>query len=99
MVGLRTFGLLGLGLATTLAQKHNRVPHRQHDQTFHPDAVLVFTVENTSLPCVGSRPTVLINGTAPGPEIRLKEGQTSWIRVYNNIPDENATMVRLVCVD
>lgn len=68
----------------------------QHGPDFVPDAVLVVTVENITLPCIeGKRPTVVVNGTLPGPELRIKEGQTTWIRVYNNMSDMNTTMVRL----
>lgn len=66
-----------------------------HDETFVPDAVLVFTVDYISQPCVAAKSTVLINGTTPGPEIRLQEGRTSWVRVYNNIADMNVTVVSL----
>lgn len=65
-----------------------------HDQTFVPDAVLRVTAENQTTSCLPSKSTVLINGTSPGPELRLIEGRTYWIRVYNDIPDANLTMVR-----
>ena len=32
-------------------------------------------------------------GTAPGPKITLTEGQTSWIRVYNDMEQQNLTVV------
>jgi hypothetical protein len=40
----------------------------------------------------------LINGTSPGPEIRLVEGQVFWIRVYNDMDGKNLTMVRMSSV-
>lgn len=64
-----------------------------HDETFVPDAVLLITSENTTQSCLPAKPVVLVNGTTPGPEIRLQEGQTYWIRVYNDMTDANATMV------
>lgn len=39
------------------------------------------------------RDSVVVNGTSPGPEIRLKPEQTTWIRVYNDMDNENLTMV------
>ena len=85
-----------LAAATTRSTKSKPISPfnlKVHDEAFVPDAVLVFTVENISTSCVPAKPTVLINGTAPGPELRLKEGRTSWIRVYNNISDQNVTVV------
>lgn len=64
-----------------------------HDETFVPDAVLRITAENTTQSCLPSKSVVLANGTSPGPELRLLEGQTYWIRVYNDMPDQNLTMV------
>jgi hypothetical protein len=40
-----------------------------------------------------SRFTVVINETTPGPLIVLDEGKVTWIRVYNDIPHQNLTMV------
>lgn len=64
-----------------------------HDESFIPDAVLRVTAENISQSCLPAKTTVLVNGTSPGPEIRLMEGKTYWIRVYNDMPDANLTMV------
>ncbi|KAE8448912.1 hypothetical protein EG329_008708 [Mollisiaceae sp. DMI_Dod_QoI] len=63
-----------------------------HDDTFVPDAVLRVTAQNKTTSCLPSKSTVLVNGTAPGPELRLVEGQTYWIRVYNDMPSANLTM-------
>jgi len=84
LLGLLSFLPCCLGATTT------------HDETFIPDAVLIYTTENiTQTSCVAEKATVLINGTSPGPELRVKEGQTAWIRVYNNIADQNVTVVSL----
>jgi hypothetical protein len=64
----------------------------QHDAHFHPDVVLHVTAEVIPIACT-SRYTVVVNGTTPGPLIVLDEGKTSWIRVYNDIPNQNLTMV------
>jgi hypothetical protein len=70
-------------------------PPVPHNASFVPDHVLRLTYENVSVGCQ-SRASVLINGTLPGPELRLQPGKTSWIRVYNDMTDYNATMVRLL---
>jgi hypothetical protein len=63
-----------------------------HGSDFVLDYVLVVTYENTSIACQ-SRMSTLINGSTPGPTLRLQPGKTSWIRVYNNMADYNLTMV------
>ncbi len=67
-----------------------------HDETFVPDAVLRITAENKTQSCLGSKEIVLVNGTSPGPELRIQEGKVYWIRVYNDMVDKNLTMVYLV---
>jgi L-ascorbate oxidase len=66
-----------------------------HDETFVPDAILRITQANISQSCLPPKLVVLVNRTSPGPELRLKEGQTYWIRVYNDMVDRNYTMVCL----
>ncbi|KAH8790942.1 putative laccase [Hyaloscypha sp. PMI_1271] len=63
-----------------------------HDESFVPDAVLRVTQQNITQSCLASKSNVLINGTSPGPELRLLEGQTYWIRVYNDMTANNLTM-------
>lgn len=63
-----------------------------HDDSFQPDHILRVTAQNYTEAC-NTRYSVLINGTSPGPELRLKEGQVSWIRVYNDMKDDNTTIV------
>lgn len=63
-----------------------------HDDCFTPDYVLEATEEDVRIDCQ-TRRSVVINGTFPGPPIHLKENQTTWIRVYNRMPDQNFTMV------
>ena len=65
-----------------------------HDETFVPDAVLRITTENRTQSCLPAKSVVLVNGTSPGPELRLLEGKSYWIRVYNDMPEKNLTMVR-----
>lgn len=63
-----------------------------HDASFTPDHVLVATYEPETIAC-NIRDSVLINGTSPGPTLYMKEGRTTWIRVWNKIPDQNFTIV------
>jgi L-ascorbate oxidase len=67
-----------------------------HDSTFHPDHVLRVSERNISVACE-SRYSVVVNGTSPGPPLRLKAGKTSWIRVYNDMSNNNLTMVSQYC--
>ena len=38
--------------------------------------------------------TLMCLGTVPGPALYLKENQTTWVRVYNDLLEANTTMVR-----
>ncbi|KAF4976654.1 hypothetical protein FZEAL_6716 [Fusarium zealandicum] len=62
-----------------------------HDDSFAPNYVLEVTRGEIQINCE-TRRSVTINGTYPGPTIHLTEGQTSWIRVYNRMPDKNTTI-------
>lgn len=63
-----------------------------HDSSFTPDAALVVSWKNISQSCYPVKETVVVNGTTPGPELRIMEGKTYWIRVYNNMANQNLTM-------
>ncbi len=63
-----------------------------HNNNFVPEFILRATAQDVSQACI-TRLSVLLNGTSPGPELRLSPGVTSWIRVYNDIPDQNLTVV------
>lgn len=65
---------------------------RSHDASFTPDAVLRVTQQVVSIGGI-KRLTTLVNGSVPGPELRILENQVTWIRVYNDLPDQNLTMV------
>lgn len=82
------FAILSSFLASTFAHQLE-----VHGEDFIPDAVLVVTEAVQSQPCVPDKPVILINGTSPGPELRLLEGDVYWIRVYNNMQDQNVTIV------
>ncbi|KAK4643207.1 Ascorbate oxidase (AO)-like protein [Podospora bellae-mahoneyi] len=62
-----------------------------HDHNFHPDHILRVTEAQVPLSCE-SRTDILVNGTSPGPALHILPGTSSWIRVYNDMPDQNLTM-------
>lgn len=64
-----------------------------HDDLFIPDAILHVTEGERKQSCVPSKDILLVNGTSPGPKLRFTEGKTVWIRVFNDIPNQNLTMV------
>jgi L-ascorbate oxidase len=70
---------------------------RRHDASFAPNYILYATAGNITIDCQ-SRYSVLLNGTSPGPPLYLKEGETSWVRVYNKIPYDNLTVVSLALI-
>jgi len=74
-------GLVGITFAVT------------HDENFIPDAVLRVTEVERKQSCVPVKDILVVNGTSPGPKLRFTEGKTVWIRVYNDIPHQNLTMV------
>ena len=63
-----------------------------HDKSFTPDVIIRGTVQNVSQACT-NRYSVLLNGTSPGPEVRIPAGKTTWVRVYNDMSDRNLTVV------
>lgn len=87
MHGIRIGLTLLLSLATTSLAS---VFH--HDDSFQPDHILRVTAEDYNGAC-HNRYSTLVNGSSPGPELRLKEGQVNWIRVYNDMKDDNTTIV------
>lgn len=64
-----------------------------HGEKFVPEAVLRVTQEERKQSCVPTKEILVVNGTSPGPALVFKEGDTIWIRVYNDIPNQNLTMV------
>ncbi|KAH9817027.1 Cupredoxin [Melampsora americana] len=59
--------------------------------SFTPNVVLVISQTNVQADCT-IRPSVTVNGTSPGPELRFKEGDKLWIRVINTLPEHNSTI-------
>ncbi|GAB1316147.1 Laccase-like multicopper oxidase 1 [Madurella fahalii] len=62
-----------------------------HGKGFTPDHILRVTVAQMPSACE-TREDVIINGTSPGPLIRVPPGARTWIRVYNDMKDRNITM-------
>jgi hypothetical protein len=65
----------------------------QHDSSFTPHYVLHVTEQPFTQSCITKTDVILVNGTSPGPEIRLTEGNIYWIRVFNDMDNKNLTMV------
>ena len=63
-----------------------------HDDSFIPDALLRITAQNVSLGGIQKLAT-MVNGSIPGPELRVPEDGAAWIRVFNDMNDQNLTMV------
>ncbi|OLN85232.1 L-ascorbate oxidase [Colletotrichum chlorophyti] len=63
----------------------------KHGADFTPDHILRMSYKNVSIGCQ-TRLSAVINGTLYGPTLRLKPGRRSWIRVYNDMADHNATI-------
>ncbi|KEF57337.1 L-ascorbate oxidase [Exophiala aquamarina CBS 119918] len=61
------------------------------DPQLSPDYVLVATAADITINCQ-QRYSVIFNGTSPGPPLYLKENYTTWVRVYNDIENENLTV-------
>lgn len=68
-----------------------------HDDTFTPDNVLRISSIDAAIACTHQQSTV-INGTTPGPVLTLTADETTWVRVYNDMTDQNATIVSLSSV-
>lgn len=62
-----------------------------HNHSFIPDHHLRVTIHKVNFGCE-TRQSIVLNGTFPGPAIRLLPGARTWIRVYNDMPDQNLTM-------
>ncbi|KAF2968172.1 laccase [Xylaria multiplex] len=75
-------GLLRICLAASAAV---------HDSSWQPEYAIYATEEDITVNCEHRR-SVVFNGTYPGPTLYLKEGQTTWIRAYNHLPDRNLTI-------
>lgn len=94
---LKLLWLAGAAQANSHGPPGGCGPPQHHGDDFVPDHILRLTMANITIGCQ-TRESVVVNGTLPGPEIRLKPGKTSWIRVYNDMKDVNTTMVRYLAL-
>lgn len=85
---LKSLSLLSFATFAVSIQTH------VHDESFIPDAVLTVTHENVGIGGI-QRYSALVNGSIPGPTLYLPEDKVFWIRVYNNMKDENLTIVSI----
>lgn len=69
----------------------------RHGGDWEPEYVLIATAQNITINCE-SRYSITFNSTSPGPVLRLQEGKTTWVRVWNRIPNENVTVVSVPCL-
>jgi len=81
-------------LQSSYSQKTSQV-HSAPYPTFKPNeftrnVVLEISEKVISADCT-NRPSVVINGTFPGPELRFKAGDKVKIRVYNRLKTHNVT--------
>lgn len=76
-----------------LSRRENGSGVQTRESDFAPDYFLSVTYEEHYVACK-KRVSVLVNGTSPGPTLRLPGGKTSWIRVCNDMAEYNTTMVR-----
>lgn len=68
-----------------------------HDDSFTPDAILRVTSQVFSLGGI-QKLTTLVNGSIPGPELRVPENETACIRVFNDMKGQNLTMVSRIII-
>lgn len=87
--------LLLLAFYIHLLQTCSAATVTTHDESWQPEYAIYATQEDITVNCE-HRLSVVLNGTYPGPTLYLKEGQTTWIRVYNHLPDLNLTLVRVL---
>ncbi|KAK4165632.1 putative L-ascorbate oxidase [Cladorrhinum sp. PSN259] len=81
-----SFSILGALLPAALAGQIVT-----HDSSFAPDLILRVTVGEVPSACE-SRTNIIVNGTSPGPALHIPPGKSTWIRVYNDMDDQNLTM-------
>lgn len=60
-------------------------------KAWQPDYVLRLSNASVAADCT-VRHSVTVNGSSPGPLIRVQEGQHVWIRVHNDMVDRNTTL-------
>ncbi|GAM83067.1 hypothetical protein ANO11243_010530 [Dothideomycetidae sp. 11243] len=64
---------------------------RTHDSSFVPDYFLRVSYTQVAVAC-RDRFSAVVNGSTPGPALRLQENRTTWIRVHNDFQNDNLTI-------
>ncbi|KAI1175254.1 L-ascorbate oxidase [Nemania sp. FL0916] len=62
-----------------------------HDELWQPQYTIYATQKDIIVNCE-HRYSAVLNGTYPGPTLYLKEGETTWIRVHNQLQGLNLTI-------
>jgi FtsP/CotA-like multicopper oxidase with cupredoxin domain len=86
--------LAGLSSLATIVDARNCSLHT-HDESFVPDIILRVASESRNIAGI-QQDVPIVNGTYPGPKIELQAGKTTWVRVWNDMPSDNLTMVRVI---
>lgn len=89
VMGWKRWCLFLMPMAVSASSLSHSCRHRSC--SFTPDVVLNVTRQTISIGGI-SRYSTLVNGSIPGPTIRIPEEQVVWIRVYNEMSDDNLTM-------
>ncbi|KAI2606758.1 putative multicopper oxidase [Hypoxylon sp. NC1633] len=90
-LGLLPSLLLQVGLLQTRVVVVVATTASIHNDSWQPEYVLHATFEDVTMNCE-QRESVVFNGTTPGPSLFMKEGETTWVRVYNDMSDLNFTV-------
>lgn len=93
LAGVQTTLKTLVAFVTTAENDLNSTLPMLHDTSFTPNFILRVTEAPYTLSCMTKKNVILVNGTSPGPEIRLTEGDIYWIRVFNDMDNNNLTMV------
>ncbi|KAK4126927.1 multicopper oxidase [Parathielavia appendiculata] len=83
--------LIGGCLAAAVSSKLVNSGQVEDSGRVIPDHVLRVSIANVPSACE-TRQDVVVNGTSPGPAIRVLPGARSWIRVYNDMDNWNLSM-------
>lgn len=82
-------------LAAVAALLSGALAQQRHDASFTPEYVLEALEGPIDIDC-NSRVSVTLNGTSPGPPLTMREGHTTWVRVYNRLASQNVTVVSII---
>ncbi|KAG0147835.1 hypothetical protein CROQUDRAFT_132283 [Cronartium quercuum f. sp. fusiforme G11] len=78
-------------LLVIVALLMNKVAYVNSAPSWQPTTSLRVSQKVLAADCT-RRNSIVINGTSPGPELRFREGERIWIRVFNDLEKENTTI-------